>query len=367
VNEYAIPKLTSFTVNFKSVQSQIIHCTESIEIRSFIERYLINSSTDQATVLCDTNTGLFFSENSGINLKELQIGSRFIVPAGEEHKNIFTITKVLEFFSQSMKTRDSLLVNVGGGVVSDLGGFAASVYKRGIRYINVPTTLLSMVDAAIGGKTGVNLGHIKNQIGTFHFPLAVLIWPGFLKTLPEREWGSGKGELLKYSLLGAGFSPEEIAAGNDPDAFGQLIRKSVAFKTKIVAMDPEDSGIRMILNFGHTIGHALESEALRINIPITHGEAVAAGIIAEMHLLQHSELMEDLMEKTLHTYHRLFDPAPVRNILEGDPSEWILHDKKGKGNTILLPVIPFNGSSIQTCPLTADQIAEGFTFLRRYL
>lgn len=345
------------------MQKPVIYCSEFIRIQSFFNQYLKSHKTDRIFLLCDSNTEDIWNKDH-----ILDDAVKIVFPAGEDNKNIQALITLSEFLTRSLATKNSILVNLGGGVVSDLGGFAASVYKRGIRYINVPTTLLAMVDAAIGGKTGINLGSVKNQIGSFHFPEAVLIWPGFLRTLPEREWCSGKGELFKYSLLGAGFSLEEISENNDPEGISHLIQLSAAFKHRIVTRDPKDNGIRMILNFGHTIGHALESEALSRNIPLTHGEAVAAGILAELFLLsQHGITTEDLIEETMNVYRRLFDPALVRQILNGDPAAWIHHDKKATGKTISLPAIPFHEDSFRAIALQTEQIASGFTFLKNQL
>lgn len=359
---------TESATMYRKIGEKITLCSDPEHLINDIMVSVAGIGGGSLFLICDENTHTFCLPYLSFILQKKPEMAVFLIPAGEQGKTHESMWNVLNRLSELKAGRSSLLINLGGGVVSDLGGFAASVFKRGIPYINVPTTLLAMVDAAIGGKTGINLGHIKNQIGTFHFPEAVLIWPGFLKTLPEKEWRSGKGELFKYSLLGAGFSPQEITTENDSAGMIHLIRQSAAFKQNIVAMDPNDKGIRMILNFGHTIGHALESEALRRNIPLTHGEAVAAGIIAEIFLLNQQGITTDIpMEETMNVYRRLFDPTPVRQILDGDPAVWILHDKKSAGKAISLPVIPLRGNSFQTIALQTEKIETGFTFLKNQL
>ena len=177
-----------------------------------------------------------------------------IIKPGEAHKNLQTVQRIWKTLMKHHADRNALLVNLGGGVVTDLGGFAASTYKRGIKFINVPTTLLAMVDAAIGGKTGVDLGGAKNQIGTFAEAEEVLINPDFLMTLPTRELLSGLSEMLKY-----GFIADAKLLQADLENYEQYIVRAGEIKREIVAQDPHETGLRKILNFGHTLGHSIES------------------------------------------------------------------------------------------------------------
>ncbi|MGC6524863.1 MAG: 3-dehydroquinate synthase [Flavobacteriaceae bacterium] len=210
------------------------------------------------------------------------------IKSGEIHKTIETCMGVWRTLSELSADRKSLLINLGGGVVTDLGGFVASTFKRGIKFINVPTTLLAMVDASVGGKTGVDLDLSKNQIGTITFADMVLIDPRFLDTLPNNELRSGFAEMLKHGLIQDQKYWKQLRqlkqlTLNDLD---ELIHHSVAIKNKVVSKDPNEMGLRKILNFGHTLGHAIESYCLDNEdiITLLHGEAIAIGMILEGYL-----------------------------------------------------------------------------------
>lgn len=196
-----------------------------------------------------------------------------IVEPGEQHKNLQTVQKVWDELLKQNADRHSLLVNLGGGVISDMGGFAASCFKRGIGFINVPTTLLSMVDASVGGKTGVDYGGFKNQIGVFCNSVGVVREHLFLSSLPRREVLSGMAEMLK-----CGFVADGQLLNVDESNFISYIERSVAVKENVVSEDPLEQGHRRILNFGHTVGHAVESHFLQSCHPLLHGEAVAVGM-----------------------------------------------------------------------------------------
>ena len=210
------------------------------------------------------------------------------IPAGEEEKNITTSARIISVLLDSNADRKSLMINIGGGVICDIGGFTAAVYKRGIRFINIPTTLLSMVDASVGGKNGINFLDKKNIIGTFSNPEAVFIYPDFIKTLLPGETRSGYAEIIKHILLSDAVRWMEyqnsISSFLDERNLSDLINHSVIFKADVTREDFREEGRRMILNFGHTIGHAIESFSLKGSEPLKHGEAIAAGMIAELYL-----------------------------------------------------------------------------------
>ena len=314
----------------------------------------------QIFVLTDQNTKrdclpLFHSKLSS-NLTYKQI----CIPAGEEHKNLETCTDVWHALSDAGADRKSLLINLGGGVVCDLGGFVAATYMRGIKWINIPTTLLSMVDASIGGKTGVDFNGLKNIIGVIRNPYLVGIEPEFLKTLSYRERRSGFAEMLKHALL----TDKEHWLGlqsidlEDIDSIKEYIYKSISVKHSIVSLDREESGLRKQLNFGHTIGHAIESYFLQKNEPILHGEAVAAGMLIElklsMDLLGFSTIEFQTIERfLLNTFNKIsLQEVVLEKIINN-----LAFDKKnekGKINFVLLhdfgkPEIDFNApnSSIE--------------------
>lgn len=209
--------------------------------------------------------------------------SIFRVKPGERYKNIETCIEVWEAMTAAQLDRHAVMINLGGGMIGDLGGFCASTYKRGIKFVQIPTTLLSQVDASIGGKLGIDFDGLKNHIGVFRSPEAVLIDPVFLNTLPDRELRSGYAEIIKHCLIADGDHWKELSLIHDLKAiqWDKIIRRSLEVKRKIVLDDPYEKHKRKLLNFGHTIGHAIESYFLESGTPLLHGEAIAAGMIYE--------------------------------------------------------------------------------------
>lgn len=212
------------------------------------------------------------------------------VGPGDENKDLASLSRIWQGLIEGGATRKSVVINIGGGVVTDMGGFAAATFKRGIRFINVPTTLLSAVDAAVGGKTGINFGGYKNEIGSFAPADAVVISTALFSTLPPVELLSGYAEMLKHGLLSSGSHYRELLdydiLSADLTALLPLLERSVKVKEKIVEEDPTEKGIRRALNLGHTAGHAFESMALHRQRPVPHGHAVAWGMLVEM-ILSH--------------------------------------------------------------------------------
>lgn len=208
------------------------------------------------------------------------------VAPGDENKNLAGLTSIWSRLVEAGATRKSLLINIGGGVITDMGGFAAATFKRGIRFINVPTTLLSAVDAAVGGKTGINFEGLKNEIGAFAPADAVVISTALFSTLTDEEILSGYAEMVKHGLLSSEADYRELLGRDilsiNPDALLPLLEKSVKVKERIVTEDPTERGLRRALNLGHTAGHAFEAQALHKGHPVPHGHAVAWGILVEM-------------------------------------------------------------------------------------
>lgn len=205
--------------------------------------------------------------------------------AGEKHKHLTTCSSIWQQLIEAGADRKSLLINLGGGVVTDLGGFVASTYKRGIQFCNLPTSLLAMVDASVGGKTGIDFLNIKNSIGTFQTPDAVFIDSVFLNTLPKRHLINGTAEILKHGLIHSATHLHNFLSMGLQDNFSQIIEESIAIKQQIVEKDPYEQGLRKILNFGHTLGHAIESYSVKNEQNyLLHGEAIALGMIAEAYL-----------------------------------------------------------------------------------
>lgn len=230
------------------------------------------AEASQVFVLTDENVAMFW-------LPELKhwLGCEqaveIVVKAGEKFKTLGTARRIWKTLLKHNADRHAVLVNLGGGVITDLGGFAASCYQRGIRFVNVPTTLLAMVDAAIGGKNGVDFGGCKNQIGTFAEPLEVMVSPVYLSTLSDREILSGLAEMVKY-----GFIADEDLLRVDDRNYEQYILRAGKIKREIVEEDFKEEDNRKVLNFGHTLGHAIESFSLTTECPLTHGESVAVGM-----------------------------------------------------------------------------------------
>lgn len=298
------------------------------DVAPALQRLLAQAAPDRTALLCDSNT-------RPIALELAPEGAEIIeIPAGDANKNLQSLASVWERLSRGGFTRRSLLVNVGGGMVTDLGGFAAASFKRGIRFINVPTTLLGSVDAAVGGKTGINFLDLKNEIGTFCEAIAVIISTRFFATLPAAELRSGFAEMLKHGLISSADVYErllgfDIAEAN-LDSLLPLLQESVEVKRLIVEQDPREQGLRRSLNLGHTAGHAFESLALERNRPIPHGFAVAHGLLVEM-ILSHLQLGFPSAE--LYRYASLlreaYSPAPPLDCKDYDTLLALMsHDKK---------------------------------------
>lgn len=227
-----------------------------------------------------------------------------IVPNGENCKTLQTITQIWDFLIDHQATRRSVLLNLGGGVITDMGGFAASCFKRGIDYINLPTTLLSMVDAALGGKTGFNYRGLKNEIGVICPATETIVYVPFCKSLPFSHFLSGYAEMLKHALIASPLELLEVLALdlNNPDEerLQELIRRSQDIKAYIVEQDPTEQSLRKALNFGHTIGHALEEYSMQIGQPMLHGYAVLYGMIGELYLSYlHYGFPKDTLQKVV--------------------------------------------------------------------
>lgn len=264
--------------------------------------------------------------------------------AGEQNKNIETCVQIWNVLTELGADRKSLVINLGGGVVTDLGGFVASTFKRGVDFIHVPTTLLSMVDASVGGKTGVDLGNLKNQVGVINVPQMVLIDTQYLETLPKNEMRSGLAEMLKHGLI---YDKEywekflDLKAIDFAD-FDELIYRSVEIKNEIVMQDPTEKNIRKALNFGHTLGHAIESCFLENENKKTllHGEAIAIGMILESYISLEKKLISqeeyNQIKTTIKTIYDdvQFDENDIEPILD-----LLIHDKKNEYGNIQFALI----------------------------
>ena len=272
-------------------------------LQSAISNIIARYPSDQIFVLLDS--GLSADINDGYTKDKRRINEGYtndypvlMLSTSEDHKTLETVQHIWDFLLEHHATRQALLINIGGGILTDMGGFAAATYKRGIDYVNIPTTLLAMVDAAHGGKTGINYHGLKNHIGVFREPVATLIEPAFLTTLDTYTFLSGYAELIKTALLDSddffaqslAYLEDYISSEQSPIThnLSPLINRAIAVKQRIVAADPTEQGLRKALNLGHTIGHALEElgSVSFTHAPITHGYAVLYGIVAELYLSQ---------------------------------------------------------------------------------
>ena len=269
----------------------------------------------------------------------IQQAKRVVIPANDSNKNIENLTHVWKFLTANGATRHSLLINLGGGMITDLGGFAAATYKRGIAYINIPTTLLGSVDAAVGGKTGINFEGYKNEIGAFYPALHIIISAEFLNTLTPKDILSGYAEMIKHGLLDSkdiwdrtiNFNLQAI----DYSILNDLVMESVLIKQRIVEKDPYEKNIRKALNLGHTIGHAFESFALDNDRAVPHGYAVAWGLVAELYLShklcnfpkQTLDVVTEFIRENYGTFD--FNREDYDTLYQ-----LMIHDKKNVGNTI---------------------------------
>ena len=263
------------------------------------------------------------------------------IESGEIHKNLETCTGVWNVLTELNADRKSLIITLGGGVITDLGGFVASTYKRGIDFVNIPTTLLSMVDASIGGKTGIDLGVLKNQIGVFSNPEMVLVDTEYLPTVTPKEIRSGIAEIIKYGLT-YDVNLYKTIKENPNLNIVDLIHRSIEIKNEVVLKDPKEQNLRKMLNFGHTIGHAVESYFLESKDKenLTHGEAIAIGMVAECYIS--SKLFEFPDQELIELKELVINIYGKFSILKEDFNgiiEYLKHDKKnvnGQVNFVLL-------------------------------
>jgi 3-dehydroquinate synthase len=277
--------------------------------------------------------------------------------AGEENKNIDFCIGIWKTLLDFEADRKSLMINLGGGVITDMGGFIASTYKRGIDFINVPTTLLSQVDASVGGKTGIDIDNVKNMVGTFTLPQMVFIETAFLKTLPARELLSGFAEMIKHGLIYDKPYYEKLKESNYLTPSAQDIYRSVEIKNEVVTIDPHEKNLRKILNFGHTIGHAVEGYSLANDEnPLTHGEAIAIGFICEAALsIKNSTLTQEELKDISEYILSLYPKYHIKKESFDTLLELMQSDKKNEDGNILFSLLETTGKCTFNCRVsTAD-------------
>lgn len=285
------------------------------------------------------------------------------IEAGEEIKNITTCVEIWSILSELGADRKSLIINLGGGVITDIGGFIASTFKRGIDFINVPTTLLGMVDASIGGKNGVDLGNLKNQIGVINVPKMLLISTDFLETLSQREMRSGLAEMLKHGLIYDKNYWEQFLDLTKVDFadFDALIYRSIEIKNEIVKQDPTENGIRKALNFGHTLGHAIESHFLESETPLLHGEAIAIGMILESYLSKEKGLLSnEEFHQIKYIISNIYEPHNFSDEDIISIQNLLIHDKKNEYGKVQFALINGIGKIIINQSVENELIINSF-------
>ncbi len=284
----------------------------------------------------------------------------FRIRSGERHKNLTTCTQLWEGMTEARFDRQALLINLGGGVIGDMGGFCAATYKRGIRFVNLPTTLLSQVDASVGGKLGIDFQGYKNHIGLFQDPLRVVIYPKFLETLPPAELRSGFAEVIKHSLIAdAGYWQTVSKTPLKGQDWPTVVAHSVALKANVVAQDFREGGVRKILNFGHTIGHAVESHYLDTDEHLLHGEAVVVGMVAETYLSQkYTGLPTGQAKEITNFLIASYGHRPVPEVAIDPIIALAQQDKKNNQSRIQCTLLEEIGTATFDVPITAEDIRE---------
>ncbi len=342
----------------------------SIEIGSIIDSSLsdfigVHYSNCKIVIIVDENSNDYCLEYLITSFSFLSNAEIVVIPVGEQYKEMDVCLQVWEALSEYQITRSDLIINVGGGVVTDLGGFVASVYKRGLQFMNVPTTLLGMVDASIGGKTGIDLGSFKNQLGIFSHPQKIYVDTCFLSSLPEVELLNGFAEMLKHALITDIIQWDQLSHITELKRLidEKLISQSIQVKFDMIVKDPFERNIRKKLNMGHTIGHALEGYFLNEN-PIQHGHAVALGIVAESYIsLQKGILKKSKFNEIKNVILRWFKPIFIND----DAIQFIVqltkNDKKNNNGQINCSLLTEIGSCDIDCIVNEQEIIDALYFL----
>jgi 3-dehydroquinate synthase len=317
----------------------LLQLEKLFDLKKYSKIFVLTDTQIEKSVLKNTNKFL---------LEEMHL---IVVPSGERAKSIDTVTEIWKELLQQKADRKSLLINLGGGVIGDLGGFAASTYMRGIDFLQIPTTLLAMVDASIGGKTGVNFEETKNIVGTFNQPLGVVSDVDLLKSLSKRILTEGFGEIIKHGLI-ADKKYFEFVISKKPEEFSQkelatIIERSCKIKSEIFQKDPTENGIRKAVNFGHTIGHAIESLSQDTNIPLLHGEAVSIGIVAASYISHFKNMItvKDV-ERIKNALTNAGLPITFPGLKKEDVLEKMKSDKKTEKNIIMWTLLKRIGNAV---------------------
>ena len=333
-----------------------------------LSAFLKTLDYDKLFILTDETTHRLCLDRLN-NCHETNSGKVITIGATDVNKNTASLCEIWKALGEGGASRRSIMINLGGGMVTDLGGFAASTFKRGIRFVNIPTTLLAMVDASVGGKTGINFNGLKNEVGVFNNALMVLIDTNFLKTLDEQNVCSGYAEMLKHGLISNTPDWAELLrfdlANPDYEALSHLLKKNIQVKERIVLEDPLERGIRKALNVGHTVGHAFESFAMSKDTPVLHGYAVAWGMICELYLsVIKLGFPKDKMRQTVgfirENYGTLAFDCKNYDMLY----ELMTHDKKNTQGFINFTLLSDIGEIKLNQSATKEEIFQSLDFYR---
>ncbi|MBK9636563.1 MAG: 3-dehydroquinate synthase [Bacteroidetes bacterium] len=310
---------------------------------------LLNAPNDfsKMLVLCDDNTYEHCLPILKRHLPSSIPFDFFKMKSGESSKSLSVCESIWQKMTAMMMSRNDLLINLGGGVVCDVGGFVAATYLRGISFLNIPTSVMGMVDAGLGGKNGIDLNHHKNRIGSFAFPIATVCDPVFLKTLPDAEWKNGCAEVFKHALIGDARLFETLSVDGCTRAnFTSLLHSIQGVKLKVVEDDPFEDGFRKVLNFGHTVGHAIESASLKKDsLPLSHGEAVAMGMIIENEIMFNiGGLDASIKNNCREVLEKHLTEVKITSYTDVELLEWIQYDKKNANGIIRMSLITSIGS-----------------------
>lgn len=345
---------------------------QKVVISENLERDLVNAISecehDRIFVLTDETTQQLCWQKIK-NFKALKNSTPIIIKATDTHKNLDTLSQVWQALSNGGATRHSLMINLGGGMVTDLGGFAASTFKRGIDFINIPTTLLAMVDASVGGKTGINFGGLKNEIGVFSDSRVVIINTQFLDTLDHDNICSGYAEMLKHGLISDERTWAELVTFDldnpDLNQLQRMVAESIKVKERIVEADPHEHGIRKALNLGHTMGHAFESFAMRRGTPILHGYAVTYGLISELYMsARKTAFPTDRMHQTVRFIRENYGTLNITCDDYPTLIELMHHDKKNTSGIINFTLLGNVGDIRINQTANEEEIKEALDFFR---
>lgn len=330
-----------------------------------LSSFLSKKKPSSSFILCDENTLQHCLPMLITSCPELSDAQIIEIESGEASKSLEFTSHILQTLIENNADKNALLINLGGGVVSDLGGFVASIYKRGFDFINIPTTLLAMADASVGGKTGIDFDGIKNAVGTFAKPKGVFVNPLFLKTLDSRHIQNGLAEVYKIAIVSDAKFLLQLQNHISKSAFEAIILKSIQLKNTIVTKDPFDMGIRKILNFGHTIGHAIESLLLNSGVDVLHGEAITAGMLMESHIsFQKKILSKNEFEKITKHLLSSFDIISIDNLKLESILELIKNDKKTSKNKLLFSLPTKIGTSKFDLPVSETQIKRAVAYYK---